>query len=132
MFLTFLLFPASEQAPLVLDDQVIFCLTVSLDKLPANTLKAKVRDISFHLNILAGMDNTLSLIFPQNVPNYYYNVLKFLLTCGQYLLDFSSCPHGFSPNPLASSHDMQLSDKRIDDSELTSSEYELMRQRQQR
>lgn len=64
MFLTFLLFPASEQAPLVLDDQVIFCLTVSLDKLPANTLKAKVRDISFHLNILAGMDKTLSLIFP--------------------------------------------------------------------
>lgn len=58
MFLTcLLLLPASEQAPVVLDDQVIFCLTVSLDKLPANTLKAKVRDISFHLNILAGIDD---------------------------------------------------------------------------
>lgn len=31
------------QSALVLDDEVIFCLTVSLDKLPANTLKAKVR-----------------------------------------------------------------------------------------
>ncbi|XP_028996342.1 trafficking protein particle complex subunit 14-like [Betta splendens] len=30
------------KSALVLDDQVIFCLTVSLDKLPANTLKAKV------------------------------------------------------------------------------------------
>lgn len=37
--------PACLQAPLVLDDQVIFCLTVSLDKLPASTLKAKVRNI---------------------------------------------------------------------------------------
>ncbi|KAK2900300.1 trafficking protein particle complex subunit 14 isoform X1 [Channa argus] len=30
------------KSPLVLDDQVIFCLTVSLDKLPPNTFKAKV------------------------------------------------------------------------------------------
>ncbi|TWW63692.1 hypothetical protein D4764_03G0007000, partial [Takifugu flavidus] len=30
------------KAPLVLDDQLIFCLTVSLDKLPASTLKAKI------------------------------------------------------------------------------------------
>lgn len=37
--------PACLQAPLVLDDQVIFCLTVSLDKLPASTLKAKVRNV---------------------------------------------------------------------------------------
>lgn len=73
-FLTFLLLPSSEQAPLVLDDQVIFCLTVSLDKLPANTLKAKVRNIYFHLKILAGMDKTCSIIFPQNEQNYYYNV----------------------------------------------------------
>lgn len=73
-FLTFLLLPSSEQAPLVLDDQVIFCLTVSLDKLPANTLKAKVRNIYFHLKILAGMDETCSIIFPQNAQNYYYNV----------------------------------------------------------
>ncbi|XP_027128245.1 uncharacterized protein C7orf43 [Larimichthys crocea] len=29
------------ESALVLDDQVIFCLTVSLDKLPVNTLKAK-------------------------------------------------------------------------------------------
>ncbi|TNM93379.1 hypothetical protein fugu_001555 [Takifugu bimaculatus] len=32
----------NELAPLVLDDQLIFCLTVSLDKLPASTLKAKI------------------------------------------------------------------------------------------
>lgn len=31
------------QPPLVLDDQVVFCLTVSLDKLPVNTVRAKVR-----------------------------------------------------------------------------------------
>lgn len=31
------------QSPVVLDDQVIFCLTVSLDKLPVDTLRAKVR-----------------------------------------------------------------------------------------
>lgn len=74
IFLTFLLLPSSEQAPLVLDDQVIFCLTVSLDKLPANTLKAKVRNIYFHLKILAGMDKTCSIIFPQNAQNYYYYV----------------------------------------------------------
>ncbi|XP_034471393.1 microtubule-associated protein 11 [Hippoglossus hippoglossus] len=30
------------KSALVLDDQVIFCLTVSLDKLPVNTLKAKI------------------------------------------------------------------------------------------
>ncbi|CAJ1086483.1 microtubule-associated protein 11 [Xyrichtys novacula] len=30
------------ESPLVLDDQVVFCLTVSLDKLPVNTIKAKV------------------------------------------------------------------------------------------
>nr|XP_020450607.1 uncharacterized protein C7orf43 homolog isoform X2 [Monopterus albus] len=30
------------KSALVLDDQVIFCLTVSLDKLPANTVKAKI------------------------------------------------------------------------------------------
>ncbi|XP_070786352.1 trafficking protein particle complex subunit 14 [Enoplosus armatus] len=30
------------KSALVLDDQVIFCLTVSMDKLPVNTLKAKV------------------------------------------------------------------------------------------
>ncbi|TMS02425.1 Uncharacterized protein E3U43_007965 [Larimichthys crocea] len=30
------------ESALVLDDQVIFCLTVSLDKLPVNTLKAKI------------------------------------------------------------------------------------------
>ncbi|KAF7650361.1 hypothetical protein LDENG_00127260 [Lucifuga dentata] len=32
-----------EQTPLVLDDEVVFSLSVSLDKLPINTLKAKVR-----------------------------------------------------------------------------------------
>lgn len=32
------------QSPVVLDDQVIFCLTVSLDKLPVDTLRAKVRN----------------------------------------------------------------------------------------
>ncbi|XP_038588296.1 microtubule-associated protein 11 isoform X2 [Micropterus salmoides] len=31
-----------EKSALVLDDQVIFCLTVSLDKLPVNTVKAKI------------------------------------------------------------------------------------------
>ncbi|XP_045921247.1 trafficking protein particle complex subunit 14 [Micropterus dolomieu] len=52
-----------EKSALVLDDQVIFCLTVSLDKLPVNTVKAKVRntciqtkgvgyDISTILNVL--------------------------------------------------------------------------------
>ncbi|XP_070710843.1 trafficking protein particle complex subunit 14 [Pempheris klunzingeri] len=30
------------KSALVLDDQVVFCLTVSLDKLPVNTLKAKI------------------------------------------------------------------------------------------
>lgn len=124
----FLLLLASEQASLVLDDQVIFCLTVSLDKLPANTLKAKVRNIYCHLNILAGMDKTCSISFPQNAQNYYYKVLKFvLLFCGQHLLHFSSCTHGLSPNPLASSPqstDMQLSDKRIGDFTLTSCQCE--------
>ncbi|CAB1426148.1 unnamed protein product [Pleuronectes platessa] len=33
---------AGGTSALVLDDQVIFCLTVSLDKLPVNTLKAKI------------------------------------------------------------------------------------------
>lgn len=38
------------QSALVLDDQVIFCLTVSLDKLPVNTLKAKVRHPCIYTN----------------------------------------------------------------------------------
>uniref|UniRef100_A0A672YLD1 Microtubule associated protein 11 n=1 Tax=Sphaeramia orbicularis TaxID=375764 RepID=A0A672YLD1_9TELE len=32
----------TETSVLVLDDQIIFCLTVSLDKLPVNTLKVKI------------------------------------------------------------------------------------------
>lgn len=38
------------QSPLVLDDQVIFFLTVSLDKLPVNTLRAKVRHTCIYTN----------------------------------------------------------------------------------
>lgn len=34
--------PEPQKSVLVLDDQIIFCLTVSLDKLPVNTLKVKI------------------------------------------------------------------------------------------
>lgn len=37
------------QASVVSDDQVIFSLTVSFDKLPVNTLKAKVRHAVFRV-----------------------------------------------------------------------------------
>lgn len=37
------------QPPLVLGDQVVFCLTVSLDKLPVNTVRAKVRHTHMYM-----------------------------------------------------------------------------------
>lgn len=40
------------QSAWVLEDQLIFCLTVSLDKLPVSTRKAKVGHTCMHVHVV--------------------------------------------------------------------------------
>ncbi|KAA8582782.1 hypothetical protein FQN60_006453 [Etheostoma spectabile] len=122
------------KAALVLNDQVVFCLTVSLDKLPVNTLKAKLRSpihtFRQDLNTFKTQVSTIMHVLPPPsvqfqhmaiLPNYNLSYLP-MMPDGSVLIVDNVCESSRLPSMLSALEEqnflfqLQLQDTAEEDS----------------